>query len=194
MNSDKLEDPQMRMGNVADDRWTGTSTAYVAPRTPGSPDAWTEETGGGQRGTQEIVYAGETVPVPGVAAMLGLDDGESAVVRRRVMRLDQRVVELTDTYYPTAIARGTELAEPRKIPGGAITLLASLGHRGARIIEDVTASLPEHKEREALALDEGEAVLILRRLTLDDTDRPIQADVMTMPARTRRLRYELKVD
>nr|WP_202448386.1 UTRA domain-containing protein [Streptomyces sp. SID2999] len=167
---------------------------YLAPRERGQSDAWGAEAAArGGKGGQRIVHAGE-VPASGeVADLLGVAVGEAVVVRRRVIELDGLSVELTDTYYPTAIARGTRLAERGKIPGGAVTLLAELGHRGVRVREDVTARMPAPEEREALRLDTEEPVLRLSRVTFDDADRPIQADLMLMPAHRQQLRYEIRI-
>ena len=98
------------------------------------------------------MHAGETAPSDEVSSLLGLSPGETAIVRRRVIELDDQPCELTDSYYPASIARGTRLAEKRKIPGGAVSLLAALGHVGTRVREDVTARMPDSDEREILHL------------------------------------------
>ncbi|WP_394813951.1 GntR family transcriptional regulator [Streptomyces litchfieldiae] len=167
---------------------------YLTPREKGQPDAWGAETAAkGRRGSQRIVNAGEVAAPPEVAALFGVSVGADVVVRRRIMYLDSEPCELTDTYYPAHIARGTGLAETARIPGGAVTLLAELGHVGARVREDVTARMPSEDEREALRTEPHEPVLRLTRLTLDGDDRPIQADMMVMPAQRQRLRYELRI-
>ncbi|MCX5138338.1 UTRA domain-containing protein, partial [Streptomyces sp. NBC_00338] len=127
------------------------------------------------------------------AHAFGLKTGETAVVRGRVIYADETPVELADTYYPREIAEGTPLAEPRKIKGGAVTLLAELGHITDRIIEDVTARPASESEQQQLQLAAHEPVVVIERLSLDESGRPVQADVMVAPARLRRLRYEMKV-
>ncbi|MGA4841561.1 GntR family transcriptional regulator [Streptomyces sp. G45] len=174
--------------------WVSTSVPYLKPREPGQPDAWGAETAArGRRGSQRVVHAGEVPAPPEVAELLGVAEGEAVVVRRRVMYLDGEPCELTDTYYPVAIARGTRLAGTAKIPGGAVSLLAELGCAGARAREDVTARMPDAEARDVLRLGPDEPVLLLRRVTLDRADRPVQADVMTMPAHRQRLRYEIEI-
>ncbi|WP_420819999.1 UTRA domain-containing protein [Sinosporangium album] len=74
-------------------------------------------------GAQLIREVGSAVPPPNVAAMLGLNPGTKAIVRRRTMVLDGKPAELTDSWYPISVADGTALAVPRKIKGGAVTLL-----------------------------------------------------------------------
>lgn len=125
--------------------------------------------------------------------MLGVAEGDAVVVRRRVIELDGEPNELTDTYYPVEIARGTALAATAKIRGGAVTLLAELGHSGVTVREDVTARMASEEERAVLRIGPDEPVLRLARVTLDDENRPVQADLMTMPATRQRLRYEIRI-
>jgi len=179
---------------VDGDDWVSTSMPYLAPRANGQGDAWSEQAAAqGRRGTQRIVHAGEVPASDEVAGLLGVPEGEAVVVRRRVIELDGEPCELTDTYYPAHIAGGTGLAGVAKIPGGAVTLLARLGHVGVRVREDVTAGLPNAAEQQALRIGPDAPVLRLTRLTLDADDRPLQADLMTMPAHGQRLRYELRI-
>ncbi|MGP3685345.1 GntR family transcriptional regulator [Streptomyces sp. IBSNAI002] len=174
--------------------WTSTSMPYLAPRPAGASDAWTEEAEAkGRRGGQRIIEARQAPATPEVASLLGLTQGQPVVVRRRVIELDGTPCELTDTYYPADIAAGTPLAGTAKIPGGAVTLLAALGHIGVRVTEDVTARMPSAEEREQLRLGEAEPVLRLSRVTYDATDRAIQADMMVMPSARQQLRYEIRI-
>ncbi|WP_107057872.1 UTRA domain-containing protein [Streptomyces sp. NRRL S-146] len=125
-------------------RWISTSMPYLTPRERGQGDAWSADAATqGRRGAQRIVHAGEVRAPAEVARLLDVPDGEPVVVRRRLILLDDEPNELTDTYYPTAIARGTPLAGTAKIRGGAVTLLAELGHVGELVREDVTAGLPD---------------------------------------------------
>ncbi|MGW5867020.1 GntR family transcriptional regulator [Streptomyces sp. NPDC055239] len=174
--------------------WTSTSMPYLAPPGKGSPDVWgVEAAAQGRKGTQRIVHAGEAPAPPEVAELFSVLEGEPVIVRRRVIQLDGEPCELTDTYYPTRIARGTRLAGTAKIPGGAVTLLAELGHIGVRVREDVTAGVPSAEEQEALRLEPDEPVLRLARVTLDGRNLAIQVDLMTMPAHRGRLRYETRI-
>ncbi|MFD4527437.1 GntR family transcriptional regulator [Streptomyces sp. NPDC058470] len=174
--------------------WTSTSMPYLTPREQGEPDAWSAELEArGQRGSQRVVHAGE-VPAPsGIAELLGLSVAATVVVRRRVIYLADEPCELTDTYYPVDIARGTRLASTAKIRGGAVTLLAELGYAAALVREDVVARMPTEDEREVLGTAEGEPLLQLTRVTFDHEDRPIQVDRMAMPAHRQQLRYEIRV-
>jgi len=179
---------------VSDSTWVSSSLPYLTAREKGESDAWAAEAGSrGGKGTQRIAYAGETSAPEEVAALLGLPPDETVIVRRRVIALDGKPCELTHTYFPAHIARGTRLAEVRKIPGGAVTFLAERGHIGARVREDVTARMPDAEEREVLCLSPDQPVLRLSRVTLDSDDRPFQVDMMVMPAHRQRLRYEIRI-
>lgn len=179
---------------MASSNWAHASTPYITPRAAGQPDAWTEETAvKGRRGAQRILHAGE-VPAPAdVAKLLGIVEGDDVVVRRRIILLDGEATELTDTYFPAFIARGTRLAKTAKIPGGAVTLLADLGHIADLVREEVYARMPSAAEREALTLRSDEPVLALTRVTLDAAGEPFQVDASIFRATTQRLRYETKV-
>lgn len=171
-----------------------TSARYVAPPAGVGGDAWAAEAASeGRRGSQRVVHAGEVSAPDAVADLLGLDRGSAVVVRRRVMAVDGEPCELTDSYYPLQVAQGTGLASRNKIPGGAVSLLATLGHIGVTAREDVIARMPTAEERAALAMAEGQPVLQLTRLTLDREGRPFQVDIMAMAPRRQRLRYEIKI-
>ncbi|MGW7531709.1 GntR family transcriptional regulator [Amycolatopsis sp. NPDC054798] len=169
--------------------WTSVSMPYVSGQ---RGDAWGAEAAQrGGTGTQRLLSVDEMVASATVADMLGLNEGEAVVVRRRLMLFNDHPVELVDSYYPANIARGTRLTEPRKIPGGAVALLADLGHPPRRVREDVSARLATPDERAVLELDDPSCVLLLARALVTENDLPVEASVMTMMADGRRLRYEL---
>ncbi|MDG4794883.1 UTRA domain-containing protein [Micromonospora sp. WMMD1082] len=175
--------------------WLSVSMPYVLPRPERQADAWAEEAARqGGVGTQRLLNVGEVMPTGQVAEALGVEDGEPVVARQRLMLLDDRPVELTDSYYPVSIARNTALAEPRKIRGGAVSLLADLGYRPGRVREDVYTRQPDAVERRLLDLVDREWVLGLTRVSSTEQGRPVEVSVMTMVPWGRRLRYELSID
>ncbi|UQI48342.1 UTRA domain-containing protein [Streptomyces sp. HU2014] len=182
-------------GQTPRQTWESDSARYLTPRGREKPDAWAEEAGESKRrGGQRLLSAGTVVPPADVARALGLEAGGQAVSRRRLILLDDEPVELADSYYPPRVAAGTALAEPRKVPGGAVTLLAELGFLATRVEETVSARLPTEEEREALRLGEHEPVLVLNRLILDGDGLPMEFCAMTMTAKDRTLRYRMRLD
>ena len=174
-------------------RWTSSSMGYIAPGEAGVAGAWQEEAKArGQVGSQRLVQVAEMTPPDHVRTALQLAPGAAVVVRRRVMYLDERPVELTDSYYAADLARATPLAEPRKIRGGAVAALAELGQTAGRVTENIESRPPTSEEQQALELEAGEWVLALFRTSFNQDGRPMEAAVMTVPARHYHLSYELQ--
>lgn len=172
--------------------WVVSSLPYLTPRAEGQSDAWAEEaSAAGQSGTQVIRAAGLQVPPAEVALSLALPEGAGAVVRRRTMLLDGRAVELTDSWYPPQVAARTALADPGKIRGGAVTLLAALGYRVHEAREDISVRTVSAEEADLLEVPAGSPVIVLFRACLTDAGMPFEASVAVMPAEGRHLRYRL---
>ena len=176
---------------MAEKHRSSDSLAYVEARSNGEADAWSQEVGA--RGGQILAEVAEVEPPAEVASQLGLPAGEKAVVRRRIILLDEAPVELADSYYPLTLARGTGLAEKRKIKGGAPTLLAQLGHSPRHVSEDLTFRAADSAEREELGLPSGASVLTLLRATRSAEGVCYEVQLMTMKA-PRSLHYEIEVD
>ncbi|MET9343462.1 UTRA domain-containing protein [Nonomuraea sp. NPDC003804] len=179
---------------MPDLRWTSVSAPYIRPRASGERDAWSEEASQhGHVGSNQLREVAEVVPPPGVAEALRLGPNETAVVRRRLVLLDDQPTELTDSYYPSALALGTALAEQRKIPGGAVTLLAKLGYETHKVEERVQARPSTEEEQETLRIAPEEWVFVLTRTTRAIDGSPFEVAVMTMIATGRELQYEMTV-
>lgn len=178
---------------MASAQWTGSSTPYLDS---GQGDVWQQEAAGlGRSGTQRITWAGETEAPEEIRAALGLPAGSGVIARQRLVLLDGQPIELANSYWPIDVAGGTDLAQPRKIRGGAVSLLANLGYRPASVDEQIQTRPPTDEEIHALALDDThEWVLTLTRIITGNDGRPYEASVMVNPGRIGRLTYSMKVD
>jgi len=177
---------------MSDDQWVSESAPYIRPRAGGSSNAWTEEAARrGRHGGQKTLSVASIAPPEEVRAALGLARGEEVVVRRRLILLDNDPVELSDSYYPAAIAAGTRLADPRKIPGGAVRLLADLGFVGEDTVEHVRADVATSEQADLLGVVPGSAVLQLVRINATAEGAPFEVSIMTMPPE-RHLTYRLR--
>lgn len=173
--------------------WHSKSGDYVLPRDPGQRDAWTDDAAQqGKIGSQLLLQVAEVSPHDYVREALRLSRDDNVVVRRRLVLLDDVPVELTDSYYPATLARGTALVEDRKIRGGAVTVLAEIGHVPRFISESVQARNASPEERELLGSTGEQAVLVLFRVTMDEQRLPIEATEMVI-ADGRHLHYELAI-
>ncbi|PSK63072.1 HTH-type transcriptional repressor YvoA [Micromonospora sp. MH33] len=70
-------------------------------------------------------------------------------------------------------------------PGGTQHQLSTIGVELDRIVDEVTARPPSAEEALALGIDAGVAVLVLRKISIDTTDRVVEvADVVLAGDRT----------
>jgi len=177
--------------------WVTASTPYLSPRAAGQGDPWALEAAeAGHVGRHKVLSAGTAYPPEHVAALLRAEPGASAVRRRRIVTLDDRPVEIADSWYPIAFAQ-TALAEPKPIKGGALRLLADLGFTAARHIEDVAVISLTGELADLLYSPVGEAAMELTRTSFAQDGTPFEVAVMVMsremePGLPRRLRYELR--
>ena len=113
------------------------------------------------------------------------------VVRRRIMLLDDEPVQLADSYYPLDLARGTPIAEPRKLPGGTVAALEHLGLELGDFEEHVSARAATPQERQALHLADGIPVLVLTRTTYTTDGQPVEVSQAVLAADRHQLIYRL---
>lgn len=135
----------------------------------------------------------EVVPPAAVALALALDENGTAVLRRRLLTLDEDPVELSYSYYPADLVRDTRLTEKRKVPGGAPKVLADLGHPQAELVDDVSVRLPTTEELELLELPESVPVVQQFRTIYSDSGRPVEASILVKGGHHYVLRYRQQI-
>ncbi|MDJ0340474.1 GntR family transcriptional regulator [Streptomyces sp. H10-C2] len=166
--------------------------SYMPPSERGAPDRWMEQAAARSRtGATRILDVAE-VPAPrDVARALGLPDGGIAVLRSRLMLLDDEPAELVHSYYPVELARGTRLTDRRRVRGGSPTLLAELGYPPREFVDRVSARPPTTEEFTALELPAEVCVLRTFRVVYSDEARPIEVSVMVKAGHLYELEYRL---
>ncbi|MEU3665777.1 GntR family transcriptional regulator [Streptomyces virginiae] len=173
---------------------TISPASFMAPAEDGRPYRWvTEAAKRSQRGSNRILRVEEIVPPRRVREVLGLPADGVAVLRSRVGLLDDEPAELVDSYYPADIARGTRLADRRKIPGGSPTLLAELGFRAVEQEDEVSARPATTREYVHLELPGDVPVLEIFRVVYSNDRRPIEVTVLTKPSHLFKMGYHLPV-
>ncbi|MBP5939050.1 GntR family transcriptional regulator [Streptomyces acidiscabies] len=161
------------------------------PAPPGEQYSWlTAATSKGRRGSIELLEVAEVRPPVDVAAALRLDKNGMAVLRRQVLSYDGSPVELVKSYYPVELARGTAMAERRKIRGGTPALLAEMGYPPRHTVDRVSARVPTQEQFEALRLPSDLPVLRTFRVVYSDDERPIEVTVMAKAGHLYELQYE----
>ncbi|GIH91904.1 GntR family transcriptional regulator [Planobispora siamensis] len=167
---------------------------YVRPRRARSVDvsAYFAPSPGGYSYQLLEVDAAAAAPVD-VAQALELEDGQTAILRRRLLLLDGEPVELSWSYYPASIAAGSALAAPGKIRGGAPRVLAELGYPERRMVDRLSVRPPTTLEAEELEIPQGVSVIRQFRVIYSDDERPVEASVLVKPGHLYELVYEQDV-
>lgn len=121
----------------------------------------------------------ETVPSD-VVELLKLPIDGHAVRRLRVMKLKAtgEPVDLSWSYYPVEIARGTDLMSAGRILGGAPRVLEELGLPQLEFEDRVSTRPPTTQEVELLELPEFVSVLRTLRVVWSHDRMPVEVTVM----------------
>lgn len=167
------------------------SVAYLTVRE--GPDAWSAATAD-RYGTQQILGVETAVPSQRIADALQLGQPERAVVRRRLMLLDDKPVEIANSWYPEILATGTPLADARKIKGGAPAAIAALGLVLAYADEEVELeAVPTAGEAALLQVSSEQRVVRLFRTAYTGEDMPVEVTDSVMLPAGRVLRHRIEV-
>ncbi|GAA2773924.1 GntR family transcriptional regulator [Saccharopolyspora taberi] len=141
----------------------------------------------------ELLEVDEVAPPADVAQVFGLAEGETAILRKRVMRYDGEPVEMSWSYYPPDLARGTALAEHGKVRGGAPRVLADLGYPQRYFDDEVSVRAPETDEVVLLDLPSDVPVIRQLRVIYSDNERPVEASVLIKGGHLYALRYRQQI-
>jgi GntR family transcriptional regulator len=136
------------------------------------------------------------VPAPhDVATRLGVEEDAEVAVRRRLLLVNDEPVALCDSYYPSAVAGGTALAEPERIAGGAYGLIEDaegpIARTLQRSIDDLECRMPTQHEFEQLQLDPGVPVVRVLRTVYDSDGVAVEVQDTVAAADKHLLRYEV---
>ena len=136
---------------------------------------------------------GEVEPPVVVAEKLRTAPGEKVWVRRRTIRLEDRLHQLADSYYPLDVVAGTLLTKEDSGSGGDFACLARADHEPSEIDEEWTARMPTKSEAVALSLPSATPVLELTRTIYDQNGRPVEVMLSVVDASAIRLDYRFSV-
>lgn len=167
--------------------------SYFAAAEPGQPYRWIADARRrGMTAEIELLEVSEVVPPASIARALGIEADDVAVLRYQLLKLNGEPAELVENYYPVEIARGTAIAQPRKIRGGVPTLLAEMGYPFRRAVDAVSARTPTVEQGVRLKMPAGELpVLRTFRTVFTDNDRVTEVTVMAKAGHLYELSYEI---
>jgi GntR family transcriptional regulator len=155
-------------------RRVSSTRRHASHRESGKPEFDTEAIAQGQVPSRRMLAVGRG-PVPrDVAAWLGTEPGQEAVIRKRLQLLDGVPAVLSTSYYPLRVAEGTRLESADALPEGPDKLIEQLGHRFARGMELLQARMPTPAEVRTLELDPGVPVVRMLHIDYDPDGRTLQ--------------------
>jgi GntR family transcriptional regulator len=188
-------------GDVKVRRGSGTYVRML-PRIPRDAQtryaARTQGTGAGEVEVRKLALQSSTVyreigRIPGperVAAVLGMEAGEEALVRRRVLYANSEPTQIADSYYPWSIAKGSDaLLLEDTGRGGSYSRLAELGYEPVRFTEDVTVRVPSDAEQRTLELEATQPVFEIWHVAYAATGQPVEVCIHVMAGHLWELRY-----
>jgi GntR family transcriptional regulator len=158
--------PRSSPSRLAKDRWLGGQTIQDADT--------------GRRTRSVDVETGERPAPPWATDALGLTRGAPAAFRRRRYSVDDRIVQLSTSYLPVEIARGTVIMHTDSGPGGTYARLAELGYAPTHFTEYVRARMPLPDEVERLSLPAGTPVIEITRHAFDQDNTCVEVNRMIL--------------
>ncbi|MDG4792084.1 GntR family transcriptional regulator [Micromonospora sp. WMMD1102] len=132
----------------------------------------------------------DVVPPPDVAEALGVEPGTVVLSRLRRFKVDGRFVQLSVSYLPTDLTRGTRIEHSSPGPGGIHGVLAELGYEPTRYEERLIGRAPRPTEVEGLELRSvGAMVLEITRLAWSG-ERCVEVNRMVLDAEAYEVVYK----
>lgn len=120
-----------------------TPALYKEPADPGEPYRWLDEAEkSGRRASSTLLEVEEVEPPEDIREAMGLEREQVAMLRSQLLSLDDEPAELVRSYYPVDLARGTALAERKKIKGGTPRALADMGFPPTECVDELAPLLP----------------------------------------------------
>jgi GntR family transcriptional regulator len=133
-------------------------------------------------------------PPQWVSERLGLASNEQVIRRENTYLVDDRPVQIVNTYIPLAIGEGTPLELPVPGPGGIYAAFEQLGHTLTRMLEEVQSRMPRNDEALRLDASPGTPVLDILHVSYDQDETPMDVSHFVLRGDENVLTYELPTE
>jgi DNA-binding GntR family transcriptional regulator len=132
----------------------------------------------------DLNHVGPAPVPPRVAAVLGLDPGTRAFLRRRLVRdQDGTPSELVSAWFPLDLVKGTDLDSADLLSEGvARHLQRRRGIRFDHVVERISARQPSADEQRLLDMPAEVPVIVLLAVVYDANERPLEVIDAVLPA------------
>lgn len=142
------------------------------------------------REPRQIIDVSIVEPPDDVKRRLNLEQGELAAVRRRVRYLDGDPFHINDSFYPLRLVQDTEIMRPVDIARGANEVLAEIGYRQDRALDEIYVRMPTPDEIRRLDLGPGTPVAYHICTGLVADGMPVRVVLNVLPGDRHVLVYE----
>lgn len=156
---------------------------------PSGQSIWSADSEGRYLAVDQVEVI-ETASAAHIRDLLGLGEGDTAVLRSRRFVLDGKPILLSRSWLPASIAAGTPIAQPDTGPGGIYARLGDLGHTPTRFREDLRSRMPRPEESERLEIAPGTPVIDIIRIAVDAEGTTVEVNEMTADASAYVFRYD----
>lgn len=147
--------------------------SVIRPDSPQGP--WQAATAAqGLDGRMKAVSVEQVTGPEDVTAALGLPADAPLVCRTRHASLGKDVVQVQRAWYPAGLAAELGLDDPGTIVGGIYGAMKRGGVSPRWADERVTARMPTESEAATLAVGASVPLLLIQRVTRDQTRRPVE--------------------
>jgi len=180
-------------GTYVQDIPAAKHTRRIPPPASGSSFA-DEMRNAGIEPRTELVQAETADPPAAVAQRLHLRAAEQVLISKWLIFADARPIQVSASYIPLSIARSADLALPDTEPTAIHQQLAKNGYHVSRFVEEVECRRPTVDEAALLRISEGQPVLDVVRLALDQAGRTLEMTINVFPGQMWLLRYEWPAD
>lgn len=140
--------------------------------------------------TYQVLQVGRERPPADAAQKLGLADGETALLRKRLMLRDDEPIELEWSYYPDSVVSGTALDKPQRDLATNATALPALGWQQHGLIDEIQVREPTTEELQTLELPDEIPVMRTLRTITDAEGAVLEVTVMITSGHLYGVRYQ----
>ncbi|MEU5617551.1 GntR family transcriptional regulator [Streptomyces sp. NPDC047802] len=142
--------------------------------------------------TAESEVLGAVLPPEPVAAVLGIDPGDSVFARARRHIVDGRPVLLSTSYLPYDLVEGSAITRSDTGPGGIYARLAELGHGPTHFREELRVRMPSADDSARLHLSSTTPVIKISRTAYTEAGRAVEVNEMTLDSLAYVLEYDFE--
>lgn len=155
-------------------------------------DDWAAGVTAQGRTPRQVVTASVEAAPADIAAALELDPDTMVVRRSRVRYVDNVPHQISNSYFPEELARGTLLMEQQdvSVPGG---ILRHIGHPQVAVKDSIFIRMPTPSEAAELDIAVGVPVGEHRRTGYGEDGTPVRHMVTVVPGDRTFLLYELEM-